>query len=179
MSSDIDIMLQVKSGEIDKLGLLFERYKKNLFGYFYRNTGSKDISEDLVQNVFVRILKYRNKFSGQGKFTSWMYRIAHNEIVDNFRKNKKYQSTDDFSELNISNDSDTAKETEEKESVHLLKKALHQLEESKREILVLSKYQGLKYKEIGKIIGCSEGSVKVRIFRALSELKDIYNKLQG
>ena len=108
-----------------------------------------------------------------------MYRIAHNEIVDNFRKNKKYQSTDDFSELNISNDSDTVKETEEKESVHLLKKALYQLEESKREILVLSKYQGLKYKEIGKIIGCSEGSVKVRIFRALSELKDIYNKLQG
>ncbi len=76
LSSDNNIMLMVKSGEIDRLGLLFERYKKPLFGYFYRTFHDKETSEDLVQNVFIRILKYRSKFTGYGKFSSWMYRIG-------------------------------------------------------------------------------------------------------
>ncbi len=84
----------VKSGEIDRLGLLFERYKKPLFGYFYRTFHDKETSEDLVQNVFIRILKYRSKFTGYGKFSSWMYRIAHNVSVDYYRKNKNHQQSE-------------------------------------------------------------------------------------
>ena len=91
LNSDIDLMLRVQKGEIDILGILFERYKQQLFGFFLRTTGNKAASEDMVQNVFLRILKYKDKFSGYGKFTSWMYQIARNVSFDYFKKNIKYE----------------------------------------------------------------------------------------
>lgn len=59
-------MLQVKAGDVDKMGLLFERYHRKLFGFLYHLTGRADASEDLVQNVFYRMLKYRHTFTGEG-----------------------------------------------------------------------------------------------------------------
>ena len=86
--SDNVLMVKVQEGDLDKLGLLYQRYKKILFGYFYRQTCLAAISEDLVQNVFFRILKYRKQFRNEGKFTSWMYSIAHNVFIDHVRKQK-------------------------------------------------------------------------------------------
>jgi RNA polymerase sigma factor (sigma-70 family) len=94
--SDNELMGEVRSGDLDKLGLLFERHKDALFGYFYRNTHSAEISEDLVQSVFLRILKYRARFSGDGKFTTWMYHIAHNVHTDHFKKNNTQANTGRF-----------------------------------------------------------------------------------
>ena len=73
--SDNVLMQKVQSGDLDKLGLLYQRYKKILFAYFYRQTCIAATSEDLVQNVFHRILIYRKQFRNEGKFSSWMYSI--------------------------------------------------------------------------------------------------------
>ena len=78
----------VQAGDLEKIGLLFERYKQILFAYFYRNTNHIHTSEDLVQNVFLRIIKYRQRFKGYGKFTTWMYHIARNVYLDYDKKNK-------------------------------------------------------------------------------------------
>ena len=177
MSSDNSIMLQVKSGEIDKLGLLFERYKKPLFSYFFRTIHDKETSEDLVQNVFFRILKYRKKFTGCGKFTNWMYRIAHNVSVDYFRKNKQNQNTDEIQESDLGHLSQAADLINEEDEAQQLSQALQLLKPEEKEVLVLSKYQGLKYKEIGEIMGYTEGAVKTKVFRAIMALKHIYLKL--
>ncbi len=82
-------MLQVKSGDTDKLGLLFERYNRALFGYFMRMTGCPSLSEDLVQDVFVRILKYRHTYKDEGSFMTWLFRIARNTHIDHYRKAKR------------------------------------------------------------------------------------------
>jgi DNA-directed RNA polymerase specialized sigma24 family protein len=137
-------MIKVRDGHLDTLGLLFARYKKPLFGFFYGMNRDAELSEDLVQNVFYRILKYRYLFRGDGDFKTWMFHIARNVNHDNFRKNKIRQ----------------------------------RLDEDKREILLLSKFEEKKYKEIGEILGCSEGAVKVKVFRALQELKTIYTQLE-
>jgi RNA polymerase sigma-70 factor, ECF subfamily len=178
MSSDNHIMLQVKSGQIDKLGLLFERYKKPLYGYFYRTIYDKEISEDLVQNVFLRILKYRSNFTGDGKFTNWMYRIAHNVSMDYFRKNKFHNKTESITESDLAKTKTSENPGIENEKYQHLSKAIQFLEKEEREILVLSKYHGLKYREIGEILGCTEGTVKTRVFRAVMSLKHIYFKLE-
>jgi RNA polymerase sigma-70 factor (ECF subfamily) len=86
--SDNALMLKVKEGDLDKLGLLFERYKRPLYGFFYGLTKNGEVSEDLVQNVFLRILKYRYLFRGEGDFKTWMFHIARNVNNDHFRKNK-------------------------------------------------------------------------------------------
>jgi len=177
LSTDNNIMLKVKSGEIDKLGLLFERYKKPLFGYFYRTIHDKETSEDLVQNVFYRILKYRSKFAGHGKFTNWMYRIAHNVSVDHFRKNKPNQNTEEITDTDLKYLKPERDKIVENDESQQLSQALQLLDPEEKEILVLSKYQGLKYKEIGEIIGCTEGAIKTKVFRAIVALKHIYLKL--
>src|SRR5687767_1772753 len=66
--TDNTLMIKVRDGDIDKLGLLFERYKRPLYGFFYGMNRDPDLCEDLVQNVFVRILKYRYLFRGEGDF---------------------------------------------------------------------------------------------------------------
>ncbi|UCD18971.1 MAG: RNA polymerase sigma factor [candidate division WOR-3 bacterium] len=175
--SDNDVMLEVRSGDVDKLGLLFERYKVALFGYFYRNTRCAEISEDLVQNVFLRILKYKARFSGDGKFTTWMYHIAHNVYNDHFKKNHTPSDCPPGIEME---DRRTAESVIlGGERAQLVEKALYRLSKDQREILVLSRFEGLKYKEISEIMGCSEGAVKVRIFRAIMRLKQIYSELEG
>jgi len=177
--ADNSLMLRVKEGDLDKLGLLFERYKKPLFGFFYGMCKDAELSEDLVQNVFFRILKYRYLFRGEGDFKTWMFHIARNVNHDHFRKNKwKTKESLDNWEEKLGTDENRVTEFLQDEELKLLSMAMDRLPEDKREILLLSKFQDKKYKEIGEIIGCSEGAVKVKVFRALQELKEVYRGLE-
>jgi RNA polymerase sigma factor (sigma-70 family) len=173
--SDNALMLRVKDGDLDKLGLLFERYKRPLFGFFYGLNRQAEVSEDLVQNVFFRILKYRYLFRGEGDFRTWMFHIARNVNHDHYRKNKvKMDSVDDWQDHLVHRDTQPDRDDE----TRLLQAAIAKLPPDKQEILMLSKFQELKYKEIGEILGCSEGAVKVKVFRALQDLKTIYQQVE-
>ena len=171
-------MLKVKAGDIDKLGLLYERHKKLLFGYFYKLTGSRDVSEDLLQNVFYKILKYRSRYRGDGKFTSWMLTIAHNASIDHFQKNKRLSYNESY-EWKQAEGLNVDEQIIKEERLRQLKAAMGRLSSEKREILTLSKIQGLRYKEIGEMIGCSENNVKIKVYRALNELKEIYTEIEN
>jgi RNA polymerase sigma factor (sigma-70 family) len=172
-------MIKVKEGDLGKLGLLFERYKRPLYGFFYGLTKNGELSEDLVQNVFFRILKYRYLFRGEGDFKTWMFHIARNVNNDHYRKNKlnAKDSLEQWQER-LGTDENRSTEIQSDEELQILSMAMDRLPVDKREILLLSKFQDKKYKEIGEIIGCSEGAVKVKVFRALQELKEVYRKLE-
>jgi RNA polymerase sigma-70 factor (ECF subfamily) len=172
-------MIKVKEGDLDRLGLLFERYRKPLFGFFYGMNRDAELCEDLVQNVFYRILKYRYLFRGEGDFRTWMFHIARNVNNDHFRKGKNKQK-DQLEQWQdrLGTDQNRMTDFERDDEVHLLSMAMDRLPEDRREILLLSKYQDRKYKEIGEIIGCSEGAVKVKVFRALQELRAVYKQLE-
>lgn len=174
-------MLKVKAGDLDRLGLLFERYHRMLYSFFYRLTNKVEISQDLVQNVFLRMLKYRHTYTGEGEFKTWMYHLARNVHADHYQKNKKLGFSDDFTSLenSLPDDYNPEDQVRQQEEVLLLQQALDKLDLEKKEILVLSRFQGLKYKEIAALLGCSEGAIKVRAFRAMEELKQIYLKLES
>jgi RNA polymerase sigma factor (sigma-70 family) len=177
--ADNALMLKVKEGDLDKLGLLFERYKKPLFGFFYGLNRDAELCEDLVQNVFFRILKYRYLFRGEGDFKTWMFHIARNVSHDHFRKTKwKLKESLENWEERLGSDENRDTEFQQDEEMQLLSMAMDRLPEDKREILLLSKFQDKKYKEIGEILGCSEGAVKVKVFRALQDLKEVYKQLE-
>jgi RNA polymerase sigma factor (sigma-70 family) len=177
--TDNALMIKVKDGDLDKLGLLFERYKKPLFGFFYGLTKDRELCDDLVQNVFFRILKYRYLFRGEGDFKTWMFHIARNVKHDHFRKDKfKNKESIDIWTDRLGSEENRFSQFQTDDEMQLLSAALERLPEDKREILLLSKFQEKKYKEIGEIIGCSEGAVKVKVFRALQELKEVYHQLE-
>jgi RNA polymerase sigma factor (sigma-70 family) len=171
-------MDRVKNGELDKLGLLFERYKKPLFGFFYGMHKDRDLSEDLVQNVFVRVLKYRTVFRGDGEFRAWLFHIARNVSHDHFRKKRvpAGESIEDWQD-HLGSDENRFSQIQSEEEHDLLGLALDKLHPEKKEVLLLSKYQEKKYKEIAEQLGCSEAAVKVKVFRAMQDLKMIYQEM--
>jgi RNA polymerase sigma-70 factor (ECF subfamily) len=172
-------MLKVKEGENHKLGLLYERYKKRLFGFFYKMNKDASLSEDLVQNVFIRVLKYKHTFSEESKFITWIFQIARNEMYDEFNKQKKHQHKDiDEVGYSLSQVETIDEEIEVLENSSTLIKALNLLTPVKKELLVLSKFKELKYKEVGEIIGCTEGNARIKVHRAINELKNIFLTLE-
>lgn len=179
-------MMKVKEGDLDKMSLLFERYKRPLYGFFYGLNKRQELSEDLVQNTFLRILKYRYLFRGEpaswtggGDFKAWMFHIARNVNNDHHRKNriKATEELENWQER-IGHYENRSVEMEQIEEHQLLSMAMERLPEDKREVLLLSKFQEKKYSEIGEVLGCTEGAVKVKVFRALQELKMIYKQLE-
>ena len=177
--SDSALMLKVKEGDNHNLGLLYERYKKRLFGFFYKMNKDASLSEDLVQNVFIRVLKYKHTFSEDSKFITWIFQIARNEMYDEFKKQKKNQHKN-LEEVSyaISGNETIDEEIEVLENTSTLKKALSLLSPEKKELLMLSKFKELKYKEIGEIVGCSEGNARTKVHRAINELKTIFLTLE-
>lgn len=171
-------MLKVKEGNLDQLGLLFERYHRLLYRFF-SNYHQRAECQDLVQTVFLRILKYRQQFrEEEGEFKTWMFRIARNVNMDFFKKQKRNRTENIETQAFKFTSSMNLDMGEEKEEIIKLRTALKRLDEEKREIIVMSKLEGLNYKEIGDVLNCSEGAVKVRVFRALKGLRKVYFELE-
>ena len=178
--SDNEIMLEVKAGEIAKLGLLYERYKNRLFGFFYHMNGNKVQSEDMVQNVFIRILSYRHTYSSQNNFASWIFQIARNLNYDSHKRQKKERRKADT--LEQIEDFPQADNIHTKiilgEDLSTLRLALDQIGIENKAFLVLSKLKGLRYKEIAEIMDCTEGNARTKVHRALHKLRDTFHQLE-
>ncbi len=175
--TDNALMLKVKNGDLDKLGLLFERHHRALFGFLFHSTGQRELSEDLVQNVFYRVLKYRHTFRGDGEFKTWMYHLARNVINDNGRSIKRSVREQELTEYNtesISGGFSADYPLHKKQELSTLRNAMARLSDESREVLILSKFQELKYHEIAQIMDITEGAVKVRVHRAIGQLKNMY-----
>lgn len=179
MASDHELMINVRDGDIDKLGILFERYKKKLFNFFLMSLSDRQASEDLVQDVFMRILKYRHTYKDNGRFSVWMYGIARNARIDHYRESGTgYVPLDDT--FDVENPGPGPEEDYEHAAQRLLlKRALAKLPDEMRELIIMSRYSDMKYSDIGGILGCSEGAVKVRMYRAMKELSTHYHTLEG
>jgi RNA polymerase sigma-70 factor (ECF subfamily) len=177
--NDEEVMKKVKVGKIEMLAILFERHHVKLYNYFLRLTRDKGISEDLTQDVFFRILKYRDSFRHESKFTTWMYQIGRNLHIDYLRKYKKEMPLEEKWEEEPSSDSHPAQITEAEQESIFLHQALSQLPPIRKEILVLSRFQGMKYQEISHLLGCSLSSVKTHAHRAIKDLQKTYMNLKG
>jgi RNA polymerase sigma factor (sigma-70 family) len=175
--TDNTLMLKVKDGDLDQMGLLFERHHKQMFGFLYHSTGSKSSSEDMVQTVFYRMIKYKHTFTGEGEFKTWMYHLTRNVLKDHFRKNTQISFKSDLSSLDKIGENVIEEKISESQDHEQLHKALQKITENHREVLVLSRFQDLSYKEIGTILEISEANVKVRVHRAIVELRNIFQKL--
>lgn len=176
-ASDNSLMEQVRQGEVSKLGSLFERHHLMLFNFFLRSCGDRAASEDLVQEVFLRILRYRHTFRGDSKFSVWMYSIARNTVADHYRKRQREQPLSEKDDEHEHPDPLASEALAEKHEHALLHKALARLSPEKREVLVLSRFQELKYEEIAEMLDCPVGTIKARVHWALKDLREKFLEL--
>lgn len=179
--ADQAVMVAVRDGDVERISVLFDRHHRMLFNFFLRLTTNRGLSEDLVQEVFFRMLKYRQTFQPGTNFTAWMYQIARNAHLDQMRKRRLEIVPDEERDWDgvASADLDPHERLAHDQEIRLLRRALAQLPVEKRELLVLSRFQNLKYSEIAQILDCEIGAVKVRVYRAVRELGQIFSELSG
>ena len=171
--TDNAIMLKVKSGDLDKMALLFQRYHRPLYGFLYHMTNQREVSEDMVQNIFYRMLRSRHTFAGNGEFRTWMYHLARNVLKDHWKKAGVSRPAAEW-EDRIGDGVLLDEQLEKKMELEMLQKRIASLSPESREVLILSRYQDLKYAEIAEVLDLSVGAVKVRIHRAINQLKTLY-----
>ena len=172
---DEEIMQHVKDGNLAEMSVLFERYHLRLYNFFLKLTGKKDISQDLTQNLFYRIIKYKNSYKSGLSVKSWIYQMARNLHIDYCKEEKRseelFMKTDSYP-VDISDENTGFQE----EDFERFEYAFAALSNEQKEIIVLSRYQGLKYEEISLIINQSVPAIKVAMHRAIKQLRGIYFK---
>jgi RNA polymerase sigma-70 factor (ECF subfamily) len=172
--SDEMIMLRVKKGALAELSELFDRYHVKMFNFFMKLTFDRAASEDLTQNLFYRLIRYRNTYDGKdNSFKPWIYQMARNLHSDYYRQQKKNNEVFRRPETGHENIPPETGHFEE-DDYKRLEWALQRLEPDQREIIVMSRYQGLKYEEISKIRNISVPAIKVQVHRTMKELRKIY-----
>lgn len=175
--SDEALMLKAKGGELDAIGELYGRYSKRLYNFFLRLTANRDTSADLTQNVFYRVLKYRKTYTPEHLFKTWMFQIARNCLTDHREVHVKHPNVSDTEKVLASVlDEDSANHQAAQDA--LLFRAIDNLPFESRELLVMSKFQGLKYEEIAKITGDSIPNIKIKVHRTMIKLKELYFELE-
>lgn len=176
-------MADVREGDSEKLGILFDRHHAGLFDFLSRLTGNGALSQDLVQEVFVRVLKYRASYRDGGSFTAWLYRIARNVRLDHFKKYRNEEALPEGADDQLPENVETSfwehlDESLERERLNtLLERALLDLPPEKRELIVLSRYRQMPHIEIAAILEIDVRAVRVRLHRALRELETVFLKL--
>jgi RNA polymerase sigma factor (sigma-70 family) len=182
---DHDLMVAVAAGNLASMSHIYEHRHRALFRFFYRLTGRQATSEDLVHEVFLRMIRYRHTYqpdrdTASGGFESWMYRIARNVLTDNAKKHRLETAADDGELEAIESGRPTQFDScAKQQDLALLHRAMRQLPDDKRELLILSRFQGLSYEQIGRIVGCETGTVKVRVFRAMKAMGQIFTDLRN
>jgi len=169
-------MKEIRQGDLDKLSILFDRHHRPLYNLILWQTRDPDLSEDMVQEVFYRILKFRHSYRGSGSFRAWMGRIAHSVQMDHYRTTRKTRSLDQAAQT--PHDAPLPdKMLEDKDHSAFLHRALQAISSEKREVLLMSRFQNLKYSDIARSLGCSVGTVKSRVHWALKDLARAYQNL--
>ena len=181
-------LVQLSLKDQDSFYYLIERYEPKILRYIKRITNiSPEESEDLLQEIFIKVYRNLNRFNRKLKFSSWVYRIAHNEIINQYRKKKSYSATiDSFAEnddtdylsgfigeaLDIDNDYIS------RENAEKVRAALAKLPDKYREVLILRYFEDQSYKEISDILRKPAGTVATLINRAKSKFRKIAQQHQ-
>ena len=167
---DEDIIARVMRGDKEQFRVLISRHKEKVRNLVYLTIGSAESVDDLSQEVFIKVFRKLDRFKGESKFTTWLYRITVNHCKDELRKRnvRKVFEMFDRTKHEDLRSTNGAEHFETKERVRL---ALAKLPEKLRTPIVLKDIEGFGYNEIAEMLGCELGTVKSRIFRARESLK--------
>ena len=171
---ETELMLRIKGGDRAAFEELFRLYEKPLTNYLYRLCGNRARSEDLLQDAFLRLWKAAPTYEPSAKVSTYIFRIAHNLFLNDAarRREKALES------MEAETRSDPGSDLNRREVVSQVQRAIEELPDGEREVLLLSEYNGFKYAEISEILGIPVGTVKSRMFSAVQKLKEALKGLK-
>ena len=185
--SDVQLMLDVKSGDDSSFELLLRKYRMPVANFLYRMVRDAGAAEDLAQEVFLRVYRARGQYVPTAKFTTWMFRIATNLALNALRdgRHRHMEISIDQSAGGYSGDGETEQPAMEiadrqptievdliqRDRADLIRRAVESLPEKQRAAVLLHKYQEMDYDQIARVLGCSESALKSLLFRAYETLR--------
>jgi RNA polymerase sigma-70 factor (ECF subfamily) len=184
-NEEIQLIEEAKKGDLAAFEKLILSYEKMIYNYCLRMTNSREDAEDLTQEVFIRLYKSLKRFRGRSKFSTYVYRIAHNICIDHYRKSKvgiiflsQPKNSEDDREMDLPAAEPSPEETAlQKEQQELLLQCIAQLKPNYRTIIVLREIQERSYEEIAEILNMPLGTVKSHLSRARTALREAVRPL--
>ncbi|WP_281226284.1 RNA polymerase sigma factor [Flavobacterium aquiphilum] len=183
--SDALLVKDYMSGNESALAVLIKRHESKVYGFIYSKVADREISNDIFQDTFIKVIKTlkTNSYNEEGKFLPWIMRIAHNLIIDFYRKSKKmplFRETEDFSIFSImSDDSLTIENRIIADQVEVdIRRLVEELPLDQKEVLIMRMYQDMSFKEISETTGVSINTALGRMRYAILNLRKIIEKHQ-
>ena len=171
---DREILKKAQKGDSDAFSMLYKQYLPQIYRFIFLKTGEKELSEDLTSQVFLQAWRNIRKFRIRNNpFSSWLYQIARNLVIDFYRKNKNIYSLDES--ISVENYDQTEDNIDKNEQKKILNEAIKELPEIQQTIIILRFVEGLSDNEISKIVKKREGTVRVIQHRAIKSLKEKVN----
>ncbi|WP_457617750.1 RNA polymerase sigma factor [Lutibacter sp.] len=182
-SSDGLLVSSYINGNEKSLEILIVRHKQRIFSFILSKIQDREISEDIFQDTFIKVINTlkRGKYNEEGKFLPWVMRIAHNLIIDYFRRNKripKFNNTDDFDIFDVLSDETLSAENQIIKSQILddVKNLIEQLPDDQKEVLLMRMYKDMSFKEIAENTDVSINTALGRMRYALINLRKLIEK---
>lgn len=172
-------MEAVKNGDLQLASELYKRYHKRIYNFLVRMTFDQDHGADLTQNVFLRVLKYRSSYKEGMNFQSWIYQMARNAFADHYQSQKKRKGQFIDVETIRDNASDGLNDMEMEEKEQQLNRSLAKLSDDQRELLILTRFQHMKYEEVAALMDTTVANIKVKVHRAIAKLREHYFELEN
>jgi RNA polymerase sigma-70 factor (ECF subfamily) len=181
--TDATLVSNYIQGHEASLEVLIVRHKQRVYSFIYSKVFDKDVAEDIFQDTFMKVIKTlkKGKYNEEGKFLPWVMRIAHNLVIDHFRKNTrmpKFSNTGDFNIFSVLSDSTLdAERSLIKDQVESdVRKVIEELPEDQKEVLMMRMYNDMSFKEISDKTGVSINTALGRMRYALINMRKIIDK---
>jgi RNA polymerase sigma-70 factor, ECF subfamily len=174
---DEEIIKQVQRGRVEPFELIVKKYQPKLNSYGRKFLNRTEDIEEIVQDIFIKAYKNINSYDASRKFSSWIYRIAHNEFINALKKKKPiyFFDLDIFLPHFISSEN-PGEEINKKETQELINNFLDKIDDKYREALILYYFDDLSYKDISDVLRIPTSTVGVRIQRAKKIMKKLYDE---
>jgi RNA polymerase sigma-70 factor (ECF subfamily) len=184
---DSEVMLRLRAGEMGAFDYLLARYRRPIIHFMYRMVHNESVAEELAQEVFLRVYRSRESYRAEAKFSTWLYRIATNLGVNHARDTRHERAAStvylDETDEETGTSVDVADSTPgaedkilQRERMAAIKQHVMALPERQQMAVLMHKYEGMDYKQIGEVLKLSESATKSLLFRAYQTLRD---KLKG
>jgi RNA polymerase sigma-70 factor (ECF subfamily) len=180
--SDEQLIEWVANGDASCLGTLFERHHQGVFRYCRQIARDNTLAEDIVQEVFIKVLRKARSFRNEGSFKAWLFNITRNVSLDHLRKVKRLGYTEPFEESNDPSlvDHRSAEQAASgAEDISLLSRALARLPVAAQDVIWLGRFEFSSFEELAQALGCKTGTARVRMYRAMQQLNTEYTSING
>ena len=182
-SSDAAIMLRVAEGDESSFNYLVGKYHRSMISFLFRMVHNQAVAEELAQEVFLRVYRSRESYRAEAKFTTWLYRIATNLAVNHARDTRHERSAQNIyldapdeetgSTPDVADDEPTVEQRMVRdERMAQIRAHVFALPERQRMAVLMHKYQGMDYRQIGDVLKLSESATKSLLFRAYQTLRE-------